>query len=205
MEADRNTLSKEVVKEHIITRTEEEAYAALIDGCVLHGHIPPPTPLDIPTIVILRDPRAAMVSWFRAKLQSKTGIMPSTPDERQKALFKKWIKRSGQRAANYIRPIHDGWLVEPPRDTLLIVRYETFFTEETMQLIADFTGKEALDPNEIYGQGRKYSGLPSTTSDWYDDNTEKRFIKTWGKALVQSIDGEGHRKSNPLAKGGKRL
>jgi hypothetical protein len=100
------------------------------------------------------------------------------------------MKKSGRRAAIFIRPIYDGWLAEPPRDTLLIVRYETLFTHKTMQLVADFVGRPPVAYRDLYGKGSKFSGLPTEAAGWYDEETEERFQITWETASVQSANGE---------------
>ncbi len=183
VEQNRSSLPKSIVKEHIVRRQPEDAYKALQDGYMLHGHIPAPTPLDIPTIVILRDPRAAMVSWFRAKQASKQGIYDKEPSEHSYLRYSKWLKRAGAlRAASYIRPIIDSWVDESPRSNLLIIDYETFFTQETMQLIADFLGADPIDPKKLYGKGAKFSGKPTDIRQWYSSVTLKRFDQVWKKA-----------------------
>lgn len=186
-----SSVDKEIVKENIRNMPVEAAWAALEDGMTLHGHIPPPVPIDIPCIVILRDPRVAMVSWFRAKMESKQHIRVWEPDDMVRALFRKWMKKSAQRATNYIRPIYDGWLAEAPRDTLLIVWYEDLFTDKTMQLIADFIGKEPIDWRDLYGSSTKFSGKPtSNVNAWYDNISNKRFNFCWGNSHAKSINGQ---------------
>lgn len=180
VEATRGNLSKEVVKRNIIRRKPEDAYKALQEGYVLHGHIPAPTPLDVPTIVILREPRAAMVSWFRAKLASKRQIYELNPSEGSLRRYRAWLRKpGGLRAASYIRTIMDSWEDEPARANLLIVRYEEFFTKKTMHLIANFVGKPPIDMATIYGRGAKFSGRPTDVKEWYTDEILERFDRVW--------------------------
>lgn len=182
---------KRITRQHIVSMLPQEAYAALTDGRSLHGHIPPPVPPEIPTIVVLRDPRAAMVSWFRAKQMSKFNVAWQYPDQSAVRQFRKFMKHRGVRAAAYIRPIYDGWLAEPPRDTLLIVHYETLFKLETLQLIASFTGGPLVKREDVYGKGAKFTGLPNDSQGWYDPDVEERFQMCWEKAGVQPISGKG--------------
>lgn len=186
-------LDKEIVKQNIRNMPPEAAYKALTDGLTLHGHIPPPTPLDIPTIVILREPRAAMVSWFRAKMSSKRDLDVRTPNPVVLGMFRKWMKKSAQRATDYIRPIYDGWQAEEARDTLLIIWYEDLFTDEAMQSIADFIGRDPIDWRDLYGRGSKFSGQPTVLDGWYDDISEARFQTCWENSDVQSLGVQSRR------------
>ncbi len=200
----KKRLPKWVVNQHIVRLSADMAYKALSEGWALHGHIPPPTPHHIPTIVILRDPRAALVSWFRAKQKSKAGLIRAKPDQGARRSFRRWLTRTGgQRAADYIRPIYDGWLAEEPRDTLLIVWYEDFFTEATMQLIANFTGRSVIDPLTIYGTGSKFTGRPTEVEKWYDAVAQAHFDNIWSRVHVQSVGGKGRDKNRgPFSRDG---
>ncbi len=191
---DAKFVTKDIVKENIVTMLPEEAYAALRDGRSLHGHIAPPVPPDIPVLVIVRDPRAAMVSWFRAKEQGKFGFIWKYPDQSAVRRFRKFMKHRGVRAAAYIRPIYDGWLSEPPRDNLLIVRYEKLFTKETLQLISSFTGGPLVRKKDVYGIGSKFTGFPNDSQGWYDEEVDDRFKYCWEQAGAKSISGKGRAK-----------
>ena len=192
VEENREDIPKAIVEQNIIRMSAARAYDALKEGWVLHGHIPPPTPPKIPTIVILREPRAAMVSWFRAKAKTKRGMTVTKPHAGDVRLFKRWLKTGqAKRACRYIKPIHDGWLATPRRKTLLIVRYETFFTDQNVQLIANFVGSDPIPLTSLYGQGSKYTGLPTEWQRWYDVEAEQKFRHIWERANLQSVSREG--------------
>jgi len=173
------TVPKYLAKQRLVSMEPKEAFAQLSEGMFLHGHFLPPTPKKIKTIVILRQPRAAMVSWFRAKQVSKHRRIHNAPTRQARADYKKWIKKSGWKAADYIKPIWEAWTLEKPRDTLLKVHYETLFEIQTLQLIADFLETDPVSLNKLYGKGTKFSGAPTQFENWYDDELEARFLKTW--------------------------
>jgi hypothetical protein len=161
----------------------EAAYAALTEGKWLHGHIPPPTPISVPTVAILRDPRAATISWFRAKQASKAK-RKAEPTREYARIYRAWLRKGGgQRACDYIRPIYDGWLAEEPRDTLLIVRFEELFTAATLQALADFTGQDPVTREQVWNEGSKATGSPTRWEDWFRfEGVEDAFNEAWVSA-----------------------
>lgn len=189
----RRHATKDQVKATIRQEPIDQAWQALLDapdGSFLHGHLGPHELHDVPTVIILRDPRAAMVSFFRAKMQSKANVLIRTPSKRAIHRYVKWLdkrKSGGGRAMRYVKPIYERWRTEPPRDTLLIVHYETFF-DDGLQLIADFTGTQPVPKDAVYGRGSKWSGLPSAIPDWYShDEVRDAFDRCWNRTPNEII------------------
>lgn len=159
-----------------------EALAQLKPDGFIHGHVPP-FETEHRFIVILRDPKANIISWYRAKREKRRVDQP--PDDTSKFHFRRWVLKGGPiRALGFIKPIYvpwasDMWIDDPK---VLVVRYEELRWPETIDRIAQFVDKKAPSLESWWGDSSKWTGRPSQISEWFDQPTDKLFNQLWDEA-----------------------